>query len=615
MVIAADFIAQSLVDAGVRRVYGGHGGALVPLVNAVCDNKDLHWVCTRNEANASLMAAAATKLTGYCRLGCCIATSGPGASNLVTGLLDAQMDRVPMIAITGTKPRSDAAHSEFQDIDQSRLFSAGGLAYSVTVMDPLQLVAVMRDAVAIALTQRACVHVAVPVDIQGMEISAPSHLCSAQPEAIRARAAGARPNSEKLDAVVERLANKNERIVIAVGLDARHAVADPQECSNEILALAQLLHSPVVTRLDAKGAIDESHPLCMGVIGVHGKPGLANAASVIETSTLVLAFGVGDLHVLLCDQYGMQVRDLIEVALDGMAISTKFRAEQTLIANPILVCKQLTKGLQELGSRETWPARSVSFATPSETPEDRGMKLWKSLENGKWQDSVSQHRAHDGKRKRASSESAPGFCHPGMLIRSLTPLLKKEDVVCVDTGDITLWTSLCLQIKKGSTTLSSERLGTMGYALCAGIAASLERGKDGPGKAIVIAGDGGFQMTMNELGTAIQHNCNILIIVIDNGVLGRVEFGFKNAKGCDLKRDGKLLIDWVALAKSYEGADGVEVRSDEEIGPALEKGMASKGVFVLAAYTDPEVKAEMAKPSDAHHPAWLTAPQNKVDSG
>ena len=131
--------------------------------------------------------------------------------------------------------------------------------------------------------------------------------------------------------------------------------------------------------------------------------------------------------------------------------------------------------------------------------------------------------------------------------------------------------------QKGLDDSILERLGTMGYALCAGIAASLERGKDGPGKAIVIAGDGGFQMTMNELGTAIQHNCNILIIVIDNGVLGRVEFGFKNAKGCDLKRDGKLLIDWVALAKSYEGADGVEVRSDEEIGPALEKGDGVEG--------------------------------------
>ena len=144
-------------------------------------------------------------------------------------------------------------------------------------------------------------------------------------------------------------------------------------------------------------------------------------------------------------------------------------------------------------------------------------------------------------------------------------------------------------------------------ALCAGIAASLERG---PGsKAIVIAGDGGFQMTMNELGTAVQHGASLLIIVIDNGVLGRVEFGFKNAKGCALTG-----CDWVALARSY-GADGVHVRSDSQVEAALAAGMASEGVFVIAAYTDPGVKADMAKTSDAKLPYWLSAPTDKVDSG
>ena len=315
---ASDFIAQSLVDAGVKHVYGGHGGALVPLVNAVCEHKDLTWVCTRNEANASLMAAADTKLSGLGALGACIATSGPGASNLTTGLLDAQMDRVPMIAITGTKPRADAGHSEFQDIDQSRLFAAGGLAYSVTVSDPLQLVAVLRDAVAIALTQRVCVHVAVPVDIQGMEIQAPEHLCSARPEEIRKRTTASRGDAGTLDEIAAVLSAPGQRVVIAVGLDARDA-------GGAILALAEAGPFPVVTRLDAKGAVDEEHALAIGVVGVHGKPGMADAASVIEASTLVLALGVSDLHVLLCDHHGLQVRQFVEVALDTHGLSTRFR--------------------------------------------------------------------------------------------------------------------------------------------------------------------------------------------------------------------------------------------------------------------------------------------------
>ena len=259
------FIAQSLHDAGVRNVYGGHGGALAPLVDAVVEHEGLRWVYTRNEANASLMAAADSKLTGASRLAACIATSGPGASNLVTGLLDAQLDRVPMIAITGTKPRQDAAHSEFQDIDQARLFAAADLGYSVTVSDPLQLVAVMRDAVAIALTKRVCVHVAVPVDIQGMSIEAPGFLCSAEPAKIRERMRGASLDASALDAVSRLLSAEGERVVIAVGIDARQVDSKASaECSAAILSLAEALDAPVVTRLDAKGAVDESHPLALG---------------------------------------------------------------------------------------------------------------------------------------------------------------------------------------------------------------------------------------------------------------------------------------------------------------------------------------------------------------
>lgn len=116
-------------------------------------------------------------------------------------------------------------------------------------------------------------------------------------------------------------------------------------------------------------------------------------------------------------------------------------------------------------------------------------------------------------------------------------------------------------------------------------------------------------MTMNELGTAVQHGANLLVVVVDNGVLGRVEFGFNDAKGCGLTG-----CDWVALAQAY-GAAGAHVRADGEIEAALAAGMAHEGVFVLAAHTDPHVKADMAKTSDAKHPSWLTAPQHKVDSG
>ena len=443
---ASAFIAQSLVDAGVRQVYGGHGGALVPLVNAVCDHEELTWVCTRNEANASLMAAAASKLSGNARLAACIATSGPGASNLTTGLLDANLDRVPLIAITGTKPRADSGHSEFQDIDQSRLFSGGGLAYSVTVSDPLQLVSVMRDAVAIALTQRVCVHVAVPVDIQGMEIQAPQHLCSAQPEEIRQRTEGQHGDPALIEKLATLLSSPEQNVVIAVGLDARSS-------GKEILALAEAIDAPIVTRLDAKGAVDEGHPLSMGVVGVHGTPGLSDAAGIIESSTLVLALGVLDLTVLLCDPNGLQVREMVEVALDTYGLSTRFRATHSLVANPSLVCGQLHKCLGEASGVQR-PQVAVSSLTRQLSAEGvRGQQLWsQALKTGKWRDFSAPAAepepapADDGLLPKAPSVLWPSetlmpseFCHPAELLRSLSRHLKAEDVLCVDTGDITLW--------------------------------------------------------------------------------------------------------------------------------------------------------------------------------
>ena len=681
---ASKFIVQSLVDAGVRHVYGGHGGALVPLVNAIVDHPQAEWVCTRNEASASLAAAASAKLAGIGGLGCCIATSGPGASNLVTGLLDAQLDRVPVIAITGTRPRADAAHSEFQDIDQSRLFAAGGIAFSVTVSDPLQLVSVLRDAVAIALTQRVCVHVAVPVDIQMAELQAPEHLCSAQPMELRRRAASLHGDPYTLEQVAQ-LLRRERRVVFAVGLEARHA-------GPEVMQLAEAVGAPVVTRLDAKGAVDESHPLALGVIGVHGKPGLAATAAVIEAATLVVAFGVSELTALLCDSRGRQVRRMVEVAPDALSTNTRFRAEQTLLADPAAACLELYLRLRvPAGTPPPPPPAAAAAAAAAEEAEAAGgseqqqeaLEVWRQIKRGAWSEGVVSTKhggwfsaaglptpSHPGLPTRGfgdgtpstssrggaaapsplaavawretsggggsspgghrrlaadggggssspatppplishgasrfqlgdqSAASADGYCHPARVLAQLGGALGPADVVCVDTGDVTLWASLCLCLSRRTVTLSSERLGTMGYALCAGIAASLMRGAES--RVVVVVGDGGFQMTCNELATAVQHKARLLIVLVDNGLLGRVEFGFKNAKGCAIAG-----CDWVALARAY-GAEGAWVESDDAVEAALDEGLRCEGVFILAVRADPTVKADMTKMHDAVLPKWLS---------
>jgi acetolactate synthase I/II/III large subunit len=170
-----------------------------------------------------------------------------------------------------------------------------------------------------------------------------------------------------------------------------------------------------------------------------------------------------------------------------------------------------------------------------------------------------------------------------------TDSVSRKAVVCVDVGDVTLWASLSLNLQAGSRTLYSERLGTMGYGLCAGVAAVAA--SPAPAGALVLAGDGGFQMSIQELATFQQirrPGDKLLCIVFDNEVLGRVAFGFDNAAGCEI-----VGPDLVAIAKAY-GGDGVRLDRTEDASDVIEKAMAAEGLFLIHVIVDPEVKADMA---------------------
>lgn len=146
----SEWIANAIAETGCSVVYGGHGGALVPLVNAVCNHPKLTWVCARNEHDAATMAAAHAKLTGG--LGVVIATSGPGATNLTTGLMEALLDRVALLAITGMKPTAQLGYAEFQDVNQSRIFAGAGIEWSKDAASPEGVLPLLRDAVATAVS-------------------------------------------------------------------------------------------------------------------------------------------------------------------------------------------------------------------------------------------------------------------------------------------------------------------------------------------------------------------------------------------------------------------------------------------------------------------------------
>lgn len=650
----SEWIAHALADTGCKNVYGGHGGALVPLVNAIVKHPELTWVYGRTEHDAATMAAADAKMTG--NLGVVIATSGPGATGLTTGLLEAVMDRVPLLAITGMKPTAQLGYAEFQDLNQSRLFAGGGIDWSKSVSSANAAIPLLRDAVATALTQRTCVHLAIPVDIQAAQSPLPIKNFCASHANLRIQAPAVDPFV--LDSAARFLVGTAgqgyPRIVIAAGLRAV-PTDGTTDMSKIILDLAEALNAPVLTRLHAKGVVDEYHPLSFGVIGVHGKPGLRSAAALISSADCVIAIGVEDETLLACNMAGLQIRDVIEIEPDAMSVSTRFNAEATLIGDVGETCKQLTARVEALvkarQAEARKPRRSISRSRQSMDPEQlksmwdymvhgnpdiieveretsmggsasgRGHQrqlslsvierdnakdlledtdaLWQKIHSKKWKALLAtQEKEHSPRFEVTTCGSEKSYCHPAALLKALSLARLDESVdkvardaaITVDVGDVTLWASLCLSLTGGSRTLYSERLGTMGYALCAAIAAILA--KPGPAAAVCLAGDGGFQMSLQELATFQQMKRpgdKLICIVLDNSVLGRVAFGFENAGGCEV-----LGPDYVALAKAY-GGDGVRLDCSEDADAVVRQALSSEGLFMIHVMVDPAVKADMAK--------------------
>jgi acetolactate synthase-1/2/3 large subunit len=230
-----------------------------------------------------------------------------------------------MLCITGLKKAASLGYSDFQDINQAEIFKVAGCAMSNSVAHVDQMMPLMRDSVATALTHSTAVHLAIPVDIQQAHIRAPKRaLCSS--------AAGQRvhnhlPCDDELTqlaaAFSARLLDPSHEFLVAVGRRGLSAVGD-------ILSLARLLHAPIVTTLDAKGAISEADPLCAGCAGVFGNPGLEIPAALIERAATVVSFGVDNHATLLVGTDGLQLRQHIEFDVDSTLIETRFQARRSM---------------------------------------------------------------------------------------------------------------------------------------------------------------------------------------------------------------------------------------------------------------------------------------------
>ena len=492
-------------------------------------------------------------------------------------------------ALTGLKPSYKSGLTDFQDIENSRLF-AGILGFSRRVMHPIQAPQLMRDALSHAITQRTAVHLAIPEDIQATMLSPEHHLNIRHFDMFQEVMHKVACSEESLARVVRFLREfAAMRIVVGVGHLAVGVGA-------EVTELAELLNAPIVTRLDAKGVIDESHPLCLGVVGIHGNPGLEVTRDILESADAVIAVGVEDQmqgQMVLYD--GSQARDLVLIMPDSSSFTGRFMLSGCLIGNLKSSLQRLTSALRDHAGPALKAAPSLRQYDSRRSGEGDSFPIlmaWEHYQSGQWR------RAHEElaaqcptSRYKPDASESNTFCHPCFIYDALNSRLGSRDTLCVDVGDQTLWASFLAHLTKGTRTLSDEFMGTMGYALPAAIAASLHQPD---GIHVGVVGDGAFQMTLNELATAIQHKCRIVMIVFCNGALGRVKFGFG---AHEIAGTQIINPDYVALAKAY-GAEAVRVDSPAQAEAAVDAAFKASGVFVIEVTLDPTLRAEMAKVHD-----------------
>ena len=466
----ANALIQSLVDQGVDMVFGIPGGVMIPIYDALYGRKDLRNMLMRHEQGASHAADGYARATG--RVGVCFATSGPGATNLVTGLANAHMDSIPILAVTGQVRTTALGKDSFQEAD---IF---GISMPVTkhnylVKDVNDLPRIVAEALCIAGTGRpGPVLIDVPMDVSLAEID--------YKPVTQVKMRGYSPHVEideaKIDEAVE-LIEQAERPVFYVGGGIITSGA-----SEELTKLSEKTHILVATTLLGKGAISENHAHSLGMLGMHGT---AYANHAVHECDLLIAIGArfDDRVTGKLAAFARKAK-VIHVDIDPAEIDKTVPVDVAVIGD----CKEVLAKLAE------------KVKPRAETD---------------WNKQIMQWRSEFALQCPVDGDTVLPQC----VIAKLSDFANGEAIIVTDVGQNQMFSALFCKITKPRRFLSSGGLGTMGYGFPAAIGAQVGC-PDLP--VFAICGDGGFQMTLQELAPAVEHKLPIKIILINNGYLGMV---------------------------------------------------------------------------------------------
>jgi acetolactate synthase-1/2/3 large subunit len=531
-ITGASSLVRSLEAAGVDTVFGIPGGAILPAYDPLMDSTQVRHVLVRHEQGAGHAAAGYAYATG--RVGVCMATSGPGATNLVTPIADAYMDSVPMVAITGQVPSAAIGTDAFQEADiRGITMPVTKHNYLITRADDIPRA--IAEAFHIASTGRPG---PVLVDISKDALQAQTTFQWPAKLELPGYKPTLRPHAKQVREAA-RLILDSRRPVLYVGGGVIRAAA-----AAELRALAELTGIPVVTTLMARGAFPDSHPLHLGMPGMHGT---VAAVGALQSSDLLIALGArfDDRVTGQLSTFAPNAK-VIHADIDPAEISKNRRADVPIVGDAREVITELVAALQA----ELAAGKSLDLAA-----------WWSELEHWRTTYPLGYAEPHDG------------TLAPQYVIERLGAIAGPEALYVAGVGQHQMWAAQFVQYERPGTWINSGGLGTMGFAVPAAMGAKV----GAPDKTVwAIDGDGCFQMTNQELATCTINNIPIKVALINNSSLGMVrqwQTLFYNERYSNTDLHSHDFPDFVKLADAY-GCVGLRCDSAADVDATIEKAMA-----------------------------------------
>ncbi len=524
---AAEAMVKCLEAEGIKHVFGYPGAAICPFYDELLKS-DIRHILVRHEVNGGHAASGYARMSG--KPAVCIATSGPGATNLITAIATAYMDSIPLVVITGQVNSDQIGRDVFQEADITGS-AEPFVKHSILVKNPDEICMALKKAFYIAGTGRqGPVLIDVPMDIQKQECD------FAYPEKIDMRSYKPRTEGNKLQVkrVVEAI-SKAERPLVCAG--GGIFAADAKE---ELKAFAEMCDLPVINTMMGLSNIDMSHRLYFGMIGMHGVRAANYAVSHCDLFIL-LGARVGDRAVTAIQQLnGVPV---IHIDIDPAEIGKNLFATTPIVGDLKIILNQLIESSS-------------------------------SLSHAEWVNELAQVRDRETEENRVVVD---GVINPKEFIQILNKHIPDDTVVVADVGQNQIWTANNIFLKKGRF-LTSGGMGTMGYSIPAAIGAKLSSPAS---QVIAICGDGSFQMQMMELATAVQHGINVKVVVMVNNYLGMVRELQENHYGNRLVAvdlSGSPRYD--VIAEAY-GISSATVTDEETAEKAIKAMLESEKPYLL----------------------------------